>query len=259
MSTKDKALFSCASPPLLFGHRGCSRAAPENTMAAFGKILEYGVPGVELDVHICKTGELVVTHDDNLKRVTGFDSIIEETDYSTIAELEAGSWFGEEFKGEKVPLLEDVFDLMGSRVYYDIEIKHRTRKCGPLEKKLVEAVNRRGLSERVLFSSFNPFSIREVRRLDKTLLTAVIYVKHKELPWVFRDGGGRFIAKPHVLKPSREKTGRRTMFFKGTLEGYPIIPWTVDDTVEAQRLLSLGVSGIISNVPEKLIPLLYTV
>ncbi|MFO7848986.1 MAG: glycerophosphodiester phosphodiesterase family protein [Spirochaetia bacterium] len=259
MSKKNRALFPFAHRPLLFGHRGCSIAAPENTMPAFQRILDHQIPGVELDVHICKTGELVVTHDRNLQRVTGLDSLVEETEYETIAELDAGSWFGEEFRGEKVPLLDDVFDLLGDKVYYDIEIKHRLRKCGPLEKKLVDRVKRRGMSERVMLSSFNPFSIKEVRRLDKTLLTAVIYSKHKELPWIFHNGEGRFIGKPHVLKPSRHKTNRRTMFLKGTLGGYPIIPWTIDEVEEARNFLSLGVSGIISDIPEKLLPLLHTV
>jgi len=83
--------FASADYPLLFGHRGCSSIAPENTLAAFQKILDHGVPGVELDVQLCKSGELVVMHDSNHKRTTGMDAPVTETDYATNSGLDAGS------------------------------------------------------------------------------------------------------------------------------------------------------------------------
>ncbi|HDQ14938.1 MAG TPA: glycerophosphodiester phosphodiesterase, partial [Sediminispirochaeta sp.] len=99
MSKKRAGLFPFAQYPLLFGHRGCSIIAPENSMAAFQQILDHKVPGVELDVHMCKSGELVVTHDSNLKRVTGLDADVEDTHWEQIRELEAGSWFSESYRG----------------------------------------------------------------------------------------------------------------------------------------------------------------
>ena len=64
--------------PYLFAHRGCSKDAPENTLAAFELARQRGMPGIELDIHLCKSGELIVTHDDNLRRVTGADIAVEE-------------------------------------------------------------------------------------------------------------------------------------------------------------------------------------
>jgi glycerophosphoryl diester phosphodiesterase len=248
-------LFPGIPRPLVFGHRGCSAAAPENTLASFTKILEYGVPGVELDVHRCRTGELVVIHDDTLKRTAGLDAPVEETDYAEIAGLDAGAWFGPVFTGEKVPLLDEVFELLGENVYYDIEIKNRQRGCGPVEGAVVEAVRKRKLRDRVLVSSFNPYTLREVKRLAPEIFTALIYTNHPELPRPLRNGAGRFICRPDVLKPEKNKVCRRSMFFKGRLEGYPILPWTVDGPEEARRLLILGAEGIISNRPEDLLPL----
>jgi glycerophosphoryl diester phosphodiesterase len=248
-------LFPGIQRPLLFGHRGCSASAPENTLASFAKLIEYGVPGVELDVHRCKSGELVVIHDDSLKRTAGLDAAVEETEYSVVAGLDAGAWFGEAFTGEKVPLLDEVFELLGENVYYDIEIKTRKRSCGPIEQALVESIHRSGLAGRVLVSSFNPFSMRKIKELDPALSTALIYTNHPDLPLPLRNGGGRFICRPNVLKPAYEKVNRHSMFLKGRLEGYPILPWTVDDPEEARRLLVLGAAGIISNRPEDLLPL----
>lgn len=252
---KKKELFPFAERPLLFGHRGCSNAAPENTMAAFQKILDYGVPGVELDVHLCRTGELVVTHDFNLQRITGLDTAIEDTDYAAIAELDAGVWFSEEFRGEKVPLLDDVMDLLGEKVYYDIEIKTKCRKCGPIESALAETVSKRGFNNRVMISSFNPFSMREMRKIDKTIPTALIYTIHEHVPWYLRRGEGRFLSRPTALKPNRHQITRGKMLFKKEIAGYPIITWTENDPEKAREYLELGVDGIVTNVPEWMLEL----
>jgi glycerophosphoryl diester phosphodiesterase len=239
--------------PLLFGHRGCCKSAPENTLAAFRKVLDFGIPGVELDVHLCKTGELVVSHDFNLKRVTGFDSIIEETAYETIAELDAGAWFAEEFRGEKIPLLTEVLDLMGDKVYYDIEIKTNCRKCGSVERTLADIIAGRELYRRVMVSSFNPFSIRALRHFDRRIATAVIYSTHREVPRLFRKGAGRYICRPAALKPDKNLVNRWSLFFDKKIAGYPLITWTIDEAPTARRLLELGVDGIISNIPEEML------
>ena len=251
---KWKPRFLPSAPrPLLFGHRGCSAAAPENTLAAFRRAAESGIPGIELDVHRCMTGELVIIHDDSLQRTAGLDALVEETAYAEIAGLDAGSWFGEAFRGERVPLLRELLDLAGPEIYFDIEIKNRERRCGPLERQLAGLIRNRSLHGRVIISSFNPFSLREIKRLDTDISTALIYTRHPELPRPLRNGAGRFICRPDVLKPEKNKVCRRSMFFKGRLAGYPVLPWTVDDPEEARRLLALGAEGIISNRPEDLL------
>jgi len=250
MTSKKSRLLSQFPRPLLFAHRGCSKIAPENTLSSFQAVLDHGVPGVELDIHECGSGELIVTHDSSLKRVTGHDAAVEETPYEIIRSLDAGKWFGEEFSGQKIPLLDEVLDLLGSSVYYDIEIKSRKYHYGSIENKLVEMIRRRGIGNRVVISSFDPFSLREVRRIDHELQTAITYINHQELPFALRHGAGRFICRPLALKPHRKIVNRWTMFRHGRVEGYPVIPWTVDDRTEAEWLLSLGCEGIISNVPE---------
>ena len=247
--------FAFANYPLLFGHRGCSTIAPENTLASFQKILDHGVPGVELDVQLCKSGELVVMHDANLKRTTGLDALVAETDYATISGLDAGSWKGEEHAGERVPLLDDVIDLLGDCVYYDVEIKHRNRKSFEIERKVVEVIHRRQLKDRCLVSSFNPYSLRAIRRTDPEIQTALIYTKHPKFPTWLNRGAGRFICRPHMLKPNRHRLNTWLVFWKHNLLGYPLITWTEDDPEMFQRYLGMGLQGIITNVPEKMLPI----
>lgn len=247
--------FASADYPLLFGHRGCSSIAPENTLAAFQKILDHGVPGVELDVQLCKSGELVVMHDSNLKRTTGMDAPVTETDYATISGLDAGSWKGEEYAGERIPLLDEVIDLLGDRVYYDVEIKHRDRDSHEIEHKVVEVIRRRGMKDRCLVSSFNPYSIRTIRRADPEIKTALIYTKHPKFPTWLNRGAGRFLCKPHMLKPNRHRLNRWMVFWKHRLLGFPLITWTEDDPELVRRYLGMGLQGIITNEPEKMLPI----
>jgi len=250
---RNKMPFDFAEYPLLFGHRGCSKAAPENTLASFNKILENNIPGVELDVHLCRSGELVVFHDLNLKRTTGLDALVSETDLEDIKKLDAGSWFGSSFKNERVPTLDEVFKLMGTKVYYDIEIKHRNKQYGDLEIKLVEKIAEWNMQNRVIISSFNPIAILGVRKANPQLNTAVIYTKWKELPWYLRTGGGKYICKPNILKPTRHQINPFSMFLNKKIEGYTVVTWTEDDLDKAEKYINMGVDGIVTNVPENML------
>ncbi len=255
MAVASKQPFNFACYPLLFGHRGCSGIAPENTLASFQKILDYNVPGVEFDVQLCKTGEIIVLHDLNLKRTTGVNALAAETDLETIKTLDAGSWFNESFAGEKIPTLDEVFDLLGTRVYYNIEIKHRNRKAGELENKLAEKIKSRNMQNHVIISSFNPFSLMTLRKLEPLLKTALLYSCDRELPWFLRNGEGRYICKPDILNPAYQKINSLYMFVNKKILKHSIIAWTVDDEAEAEKLLNSGVDGIISNAPETMVDL----
>jgi len=236
--------------PLVIGHRGYASKAPENTLGSFTYCLENEIPAIEFDVHTCGSGELVVIHDDNLERTTGYNGTVEQTPLSCIRELDAGSWFSEEFRGEGIPLLRDVFELAGNNTCYDIEIKWKTSHLSDLEEKLISMIRRFGLTESCLITSFNPFSLKEVRRLAPEIATGLLYANDSdELPWILRRGAGRFICRPFTLNPARGLVNSPYMFLNHLVAGYPVIPYTVNTPSEVQRLIRLGVSGIISDDP----------
>lgn len=238
-------IYPGAGRPLLFGHRGYSSIAPENTLYAFEEILNRKIPGVEFDVHLCSSGELVVTHDHNLKRVTGFDGLVENTDYSVIKKLDAGRWMDDKYAGARIPLLKDVFDLLGSDVYYDIEIKSDSVKKSGIETALFNLIKEYRLEERVVVSSFNPVQLRFFKKHAPHIPAAIIYSDDPEVPWYLRHGQGRWIVPADILKPAFK------LIKKGAGK-LPVIAWTVDSGEVAERLLSAGVSGIISNKPAEL-------
>ena len=251
----NPAIYADAQLPLLFAHRGYSSRAPENTLAAFKAARDAGVPGIELDVHRCASGELVVIHDHNLKRLSGSDGVVEEQEWRSLKSLDVGSSFREEFKGEGIPLLEEVFEALGDSVYYDIEIKNEGDEVGPLERDLVDLIHSRGLESRALVSSFNPYTIRMVKAIDPQLPTAIIYSSDRSVPFPLRHGEGRFISHCDVLKPSKKKMKPWPLFINQMLMGYPVLTWTVDSPELASRILKFNFSGIISNDPGPMLEL----
>ncbi|HEX6889482.1 MAG TPA: glycerophosphodiester phosphodiesterase family protein [Chryseolinea sp.] len=100
--------------PLISAHRGASRVAPENTRAAFVMAIEQGADFIEIDVRTTSDGQQVIVHDKSLKRTTGLNALVSDTDYLTITALSAGDWFGKEFSKEKVPTLEQVCELLNA-------------------------------------------------------------------------------------------------------------------------------------------------
>src|SRR5438105_9981134 len=115
------ASFLRAGRPLVWGHRGASFDAPENTLAAFELVQKQGADGVELDAQRCASGEVVVLHDESLGRTTGFAGLLVETPYSLVRTLDAGARKHERFRGERIPLLADV--LAAFPLLINVELK----------------------------------------------------------------------------------------------------------------------------------------
>ncbi len=237
----------------VFGHRGVSSEAPENTLASFSKLLDYGIPGVELDVMLCATGEIVVSHDSNLRKVTGIDREIEDTPLEELREYDIGSWFSGDFKGERIPLFDEVLELLGNKVYYNVETKTETTKTGILEEKVITTIKRHGLEKKCILSSFNPLSLRKIHQMDPDIPISLIYSRSKRLPFYLRHGEGRLFTKNLFIQPYYKLLNPFTVFLHKKIFGNPIIAWTIDSSEEAKKVARLGVAGIISNNPTEII------
>jgi glycerophosphoryl diester phosphodiesterase len=243
---------SGGSAVMLFGHRGYSALAPENTLAAFALLVQHGIPGVELDVHLSRDGKVVVIHDENVKRVTGVDALVRDCRASKLKGMDAGSWFGEPFRDEGIPLLDEVFELLGDRLYYDIELKWAQKRGGGLEEAVLKRIRSHGMTGRCLISSFNPYCIRRMQAIAPEIPTAHIYARHRDVPLLLRRGqAGVFVPTPY-MKPRSSQVNPVSSFALRRILRSRILAWTVDDPAEATRLLHLGVRGIISNHPSKI-------
>jgi glycerophosphoryl diester phosphodiesterase len=242
-------------------------------MAAFRRAREAGAPGIELDIHLCRSGELVVAHDDDFRRTVpegpnGRGLPIEELDFAEIREIDVGAAFGRQsgiqeppapgtrpFAGEHPPLLEQVLEEFCPGMYIDIELKTRKTRDDPLPARTAELLRR--LGDRVLasvsVSSFHPSSILAFKRLCPSVPTAIIWSGDKGVPPPLRRGLGRILARCDYLKPVHTQVTPCSRFRFSTLEGRPLVPWTVDDPATARRLLAAGCAGVISNRPQDLL------
>jgi glycerophosphoryl diester phosphodiesterase len=240
------------SLPLIFGHRGYSSKAPENSLAAFQLIIDSPFPGVELDIQETLDGELVIHHDWDLVRTAGISKEIAKSTWNEIKDASIGWWYGNDFSKETLPLLSDLFVLGKKSLYYDIEIKERNKKNPRLVANLGTMIRSYGLEEHVLVSSFNPLILKEFSRSFPEIITAAIYSHHPEVPWYLRNGLGATIAKTPILKPhypiAQKKLQTRTSY------GRIFMPWTVNSPDEAYNLGSLGAWALISDDPGIIAP-----
>jgi glycerophosphoryl diester phosphodiesterase len=226
-------------------------------MAAFRKAREEGAPGLELDVHVCASGELVVAHDDTFKRTAppddnGGDRDIEELTLAEIRRIDVGSFFGSAFSGERPPLLEEVLEEFCPGMYIDIELKSRKTRNDILPALAAEKLRRCGkrVRETVILSSFNPFCLRAFKRLCPQFPAGVIWSAASEVPVILRHGLGRFLTPCDYVKPVHTQLSPRRYSRMAERERLPVIPWTIDDPTAARRMVALGCQGIITNRPQ---------
>jgi glycerophosphoryl diester phosphodiesterase len=223
--------------PLIWGHRGASADAPENTLLAFRLAKEQGADGVELDAQRCGSGEVVVLHDESLGRTTHFAGLVAETPYAQVRLLDAG-------RGERVPLLSEVLEDFPLRV--NVELKCDRADDRGLTREVVRIVREARAAERVLLSSFNPLCLARARLLAPEIPRALLFEADQE--WVLRSAvsapllGVAALHPEHVLAtPDRVRRWRA--------RGYGVACWTVDDPALALRLADSGATGLITNRP----------
>ncbi|MFH2114285.1 MAG: glycerophosphodiester phosphodiesterase family protein [Spirochaetota bacterium] len=240
--------------PLLFAHRGLSSEAPENTMAAFRLAKDYGIPGIELDIHLTADDKVVVAHDGTTARTSpGNKLTIAQSDWEQIKILDVGAWKDPKYAGERIPLLSELLEEHGEDFYFDIEIKSRDNTDGHLEASLARLLDDFKMdADRVVVSSFNPAMLAKFKATCPRIPTAIIYCADSDVPWYLRRGEGRWIAGADFLKPKHVIPTKARMAFGRAIGGRPVLPWTVDDPAIARRMLDIGCEGVVSNVPHKL-------
>lgn len=176
-----------------FAHRGAAGYYPENTMLAFAKALELGATGIETDVQMTRDGELVLIHDETLQRTAGTPEWVKDLTLAEIKQREAGSWFREEFAGERIPTLEELLDLVrNTDTIVNLELKTGVVLYPGIEQKVLDTVRRFGLSERIIISSFNHYSLVECKKLAPDIRTGILYMEGLYEPWDYaKRGRGR--------------------------------------------------------------------
>ncbi len=159
--------------PMLIAHRGGEAYAPENTLAAFALSLDYGITCTEMDLRVCRSGEMVLLHDATVDRTTNGSGAVSDLTFDELRALDAGAWFAAAFQGERIPTLEQLFTRFGTQLTYFIEIKDP----GRLEEKLVHCIEHSGLREHCIIIGMDPVALEKVKELDP--LQRVGYTAHE--------------------------------------------------------------------------------
>jgi len=157
--------------PLLIAHRGASADAPENTLAAFRLAINQGADAIELDVQQTLDKKLVIMHDPSLSRTTNGRGWVSRKSFDYIKTLDAGGWFDNKYTGEPVPRLEDVLDSFGTKTHYVIELKFYRPRSDRFASRVYDAVASRGLIDKVLFLSFDPRLLAQIKKNNPQALT----------------------------------------------------------------------------------------
>jgi glycerophosphoryl diester phosphodiesterase len=159
--------------PLVSGHRGAAAYAPENTMAAFAAGHAAGADLLELDVQLSADGEMVIIHDHVLDRTTDGHGPVAARTLAELRQLDAGSWFGPSFAGERIPTLDEVAAWAAGRIRLNIEIKSLPSTIGDLPEQVAACCRRHGIAEQTLVISFDHVAIRRVKAAAPELAAAI--------------------------------------------------------------------------------------
>lgn len=231
----------------IYAHRGSSGTHPENTIAAFKEAAGLDVHGVELDVHLTKDGELVVIHDETINRTSNGEGYVKDLTLAELRAFDYGSWFGDAFTGETIPTLEEVLAIFEDTAHHvNIELKSDIFPYEGMGEKVLYAIEKTGMAQRVIISSFDHEAIREFKKLaphiEVAILTSQVLVDAYDY--------ARFIPADalHISLP----TAQRKMTKEALLKGAIIRVYTVNKIAYAIALKQIGVHAIFTDFPEEM-------
>lgn len=220
-------------------HRGFSHDVPENTIPAIVKAMEEQADYIEIDVRQTKDGELVLLHDDNLKRTTGLNKKIWSVTYEEIAELDAGKWLSKEFAGTKIPTLREVFELCKGKVYLNLDLKYDANTPG-FEEKVVNLIEEYEMEWQCVISSTSLTILENVKLMNPNIKTGYItyqlyrgYYKNPNIDFFSLNS---YFVTESILHDIHEV-------------GKEVHVWTVNAKHEMLRMKRLGVDNIITDNP----------
>ena len=252
--------YFSGSRPRVFGHRGAAGLAPENTLVSFERAVREGAGALELDVHGTRDGVVVVIHDATLERTTDGAGSVREVGFAELRRCDAGFRFeaggGHPFRGRgvRVPSLEEVLEAFPA-VPLNIEIK---QSDPPIEAAVVDLLDRHGALDRVLLAAEDDRIMRRIRDCALGVATSAAHAEaHDFFERCFSDRFADYTPVARALQiPPRvadiELVAPETVAIAHRF-GLEMHVWTINDEAEMERLLDLGVDGVMSDFPDRLV------
>ena len=234
----------------IIAHRGFSGVYPENTMLAFKKAIEIGADGIELDVHLSKDGQVMIIHDEALKRTTGLDGVISDYTRAELEKISAGKTKNDEFGFTPIPSLEEYLAFMAEHKdkFTNIELKTAPVYYPEIEEKTLELVRKFDLEKNIIYSSFNWLSIERMQRLGTISETGLLF------------SGMKLYNQAHIIKSLginyfhpdfNDLTDEIVKSYLDNKIGLNV--WTVNEIEDMKVCLSWNIDGLITNFPDRAI------
>jgi len=236
---------------LIEAHRGNSANAPENTIASFSEAITIGVDRIELDLHCSRDGKLVVMHDDSVDRTTNGTGNVKELDYEYIRQLDAGSWKSVKYKGEKVPLLQEVYELCKGKVMVNIDLKD-ARAVPALARITLEM----GMEDSVVITGLVPACTEDIRNKEAFL---TMFYENDEVFDSLKNSGQNIKAIEHAIRQARQYGLPGFLFpfdfvnpdivYRAHLHGLAVNVWDVNTPEQTEHVVQCGVDALMTDDP----------
>lgn len=230
---------------LVIAHRGASGYAPENTLAAFRRAVALGATFIETDLQLSRDARFVAVHDPTVDRTTNGKGKVHDLTLADLRSLDAGSWFGSEFSGERIPTLEDILDFSKKHdVVFYLELKPGASWGG--EHALIGALRESGEIPRTVVISFNAPILHKLRQIEPTLMTGLLYDGQFDRPvdQAVEVGARQLAVRGDLVTPALLVASRK--------KDLQVVCWTVNHTAHMRMLVDAGVDGIMSDYPDRL-------
>jgi glycerophosphoryl diester phosphodiesterase len=229
---------------MVIAHRGASSYAPENTLAAFDLALEMGVRHIELDVDLTSDGHIVVIHDHTVDRTTNGSGPVTSHALEALRGFDAGSWFGAQFAGERIPTFDGVLARYKGRIHIHTEIKGHSPS---LSQRTADLIRKHGMEGEVTITSFQDVRLEEMRA----------YAPEFPRGWLVREVTDAIIAKAHGMGLTqlcpRASAVTPELIRRLHAEGFVVRAWDVKTEELMQQVVEAGADGMTVNFPDKLI------
>lgn len=239
------------SGPLAIAHRGDPMKRPQNTRSSFLSALEYDIDMIETDVNMTRDGHLVIIHDQTVDFTSNGKGEVYSHTLADLRRLDFGAWMGPGFSGETIMTIEELIEtVQGRGIALNIEIKNGPRIYDGIEEKVVSVLNNCAASDRVIVSSFDHSAIKRVKSIAPDMLCGILFsgaLIDPITPARLAGADGLHPEYSWVHEPLVAAAQSAGMF---------VNVWTVDSQEQMKRMAALGVTGIISNYPERLVDVL---
>ena len=263
-SAETRAIFQTTEikHPLVFAHRGGGGLYPENTLEAFADSVKLGVDFLELDVHATKDGTLVVMHDGSIDRTTAGRGKVSDLTLEQLKKLDAGYLFtndnGATFpfrgKGIQIPTLQEIFDAF-PQMKFNIEPK---QAFPSIITPLCEMIRAHNLTDRIIVGSFRQTAISEFRAACPEVATSASPAEVSEFLAMQKTGIAASYSPPFQAlqvpaNASFLNVVNKDFVAAAHAQNIQVHVWTINDADEMKRLLDLGVDGIMTDYPDRLL------